>query len=872
MTIGAGTRLGPYEIVAPIGAGGMGEVYRARDTRLDRSVAIKILPSEFAHNAQLKLRFEREAKTISQLSHPNICTLYDVGDDYLVMELLEGESLADRVGRGPLPIADIFRYGAQIADALSRAHRAGVVHRDLKPGNVMITKTGAKLLDFGLAKESGVPPPSAADLTQQKPLTQEGTILGTFQYMAPEQLEGQDADARTDIFAFGALLYEMAAGKRAFEGKTKTSLIASIVGGTPRALSEIRPVTPRALEHVIAKCLEKDPDDRWQSAADVAEELRWIAAEPAAESRPRRSSLIPWLVAIAAIVIVIAAFVLVTLRKPVSHVMYSDITAPVEATFTFDEGPATIAPDGAMIVFPAVTANGVSTLWVRPLDGPVAHPLHGTEGGTFPFWSPDSKSLAFFADAKLRRIELASGTIETLADAPSGRGGSWAPDGTILFSPSPGDAIYRVAQSGGPVQPVTQLDGARGDSSHRYPAILADGRHFIAFVQGSNEGGNLLLASLDSKETKIVGTADAGVVFAPPDSVLIVRDRVLRAQRINPRTSAFEGEAFPIAEGVQASGTYNYANVSASRTGVITYVTGASATRADFVVIDQTGKKISTIGEPGDKLDPRVSPDGFTILSSVDNAGGNADIWAYDVRRNVSTQLTFAAGNEFGPVFSPDGKSMVYTSFEHRPGDLFLKRIDGSGAGEVLYGDKRRKVPSDWTRDGKYIVFNVVNPKTVWDIEAYSVLDHKTFPVVASADSDMQGHVSPDGKWIAYSTIGAGRHEVYVQRFPTSSERWQISGGGGGMPAWSRDGRQLFYVTPDGKMMAASVHPSGDQFVADAPRVLFTTGMRQLSGVTRNQYDVMPDGKFLVNVVSAEDRRIVPITIVQNWTEKLKRP
>ncbi len=871
MTMSSGTRLGPYEIVSAIGAGGMGEVYKARDTRLDRSVAVKIIPAEFAQNAQLKLRFEREAKVISQLSHPNICALYDVGDNYLVMELLEGQSLAERLTRGPLPLPEVLRYGAQVAEALGQAHKAGVVHRDLKPGNVMITKSGAKLLDFGLAKSSA----HVIDidgLTQQKSLTTEGTILGTFQYMAPEQLEGLDADARTDIFALGALLYEMATGRRAFEGKTKTSLIAAIVSGEPKPMVAIQPLAPASFEHVVQKCLEKDPDDRWQSSNDVAQELRWVADAPQAAGLPfaGRSRLAVWTLGLM-LVLSLALVGFLLLRKPTPRVFVSSIDPPEDASFAFDTSAAQLSPDGRSMVFPVLVSGGTPMLCVRSLDQESGRSLKGTENSWFPFWSPDSKNIAFFSDGKMRRIDVTSGAVETIADASTGRGGAWGADNTILFCPSPSDGLFQVAATGGPPRAVTELNVSRGDTSHRFPTFLPDGRHFLVFAQGSNEGGNIILGSLDSKETTAVMMADAGVVFAPPNLVLSVRDRVLRAQRINLKTFKLEGEAVPLAEGVQSSSSINFANMSASANGLLSYVNGVSATLSKFAFVDTTGKEIGSAGPPGDQLDPRLAPDGHAVLSSQSRGTTNSDIWGYDLRRNVASRLTFSAANEFGPTWSPDSKSFVYTSFDHRPGDIFIKRVEGSGNGDLLFGDKRRKVCTDWTRDGKYIIYNALTPGSSWDIEAYSVADRKTFALVKSPVSEMLGKVSPDGKWLAYVTNEASRSEVYVQPFPTTGQRWQISGGGGTMPTWSPDGHRLFYIAADGKMMAAAVHFTGGQFVADAPIALFMTRVRTIAGISRRQYDIASDGRFLMNMNVVENIRQPGITVVQNWTSKLPK-
>src|SRR5947209_409843 len=464
MALAAGTRLGPYEIVAPIGAGGMGEVYKARDTRLDRSVAIKILSEDFAKNGQLKIRFEREAKTISQLNHPHICTLYDVGENYLVMELLEGETLDERLARGPLPIEEVLRYGIQIAEALDKAHRQGVVHRDLKPSNIMLTKSGAKLLDFGLAKsQSSVLSPQSA--TEHKPLTQEGTILGTFQYMAPEQLEGEEADARTDIFAFGEVLYEMASGKRAFEGKTRTSLIAAIVSGEPAPLSRVRPVAPAALEAIIRRCLAKNPDARWQCAADLKWELLRVQQEPAT-SRPVRISRLPWIVTAAALIAAAVLAVMVFRPNAPSRPIRFSVTAPHGWTYAvnYNLGPPAVSPDGRYMAFAAMDEGGARVmLWLRDFAATEAVPLPGTDGAGFPFWSPDSKSIAFFGGGYLKRIDVGGGSPQIICPASFGRGGSWSVNDVIIFSPGGSSPLYQIAATGGTPRQLTSLDASRHD-------------------------------------------------------------------------------------------------------------------------------------------------------------------------------------------------------------------------------------------------------------------------------------------------------------------------------------------------------------------------------------------------------------------------
>jgi eukaryotic-like serine/threonine-protein kinase len=866
----SGARLGPYEIVAPIGAGGMGEVYRARDTRLDRQVAVKILPESFADNAQFKIRFQREAKTISQLSHPHICALYDVGENYLVMELLEGQTLTDRLAKGPLPLADVLKYGAQIAQALARAHSAGIIHRDLKPGNVMLTKHGAKLLDFGLAK-GGEPPAPVSDLTQQKPLTAEGMILGTYQYMAPEQLAAEEPDARTDIFALGCLLYEMATGQRAFDGKTRTSIVAAIISGEPRPMAELQPMTPRAFEHVVTKCLAKEPDDRWQSAADVAEELRWIAEDRPADAKMRRTYW-PVIAAAAVAALILGAslgFWSARRRSTPATLRYSEITAPEGSAFVFDTGTAVLSPNGQEIAVVVKAENASPMIWVRPLSSPVGRLLKGTENAVFPFWSPDSRQIGFFSDGKLRRIDTISGGAEVLAEASSPRGGAWSPAGVIVYEPSPGTPIYAIPATGGEPRPLTQLDTLHGHGSHRFPVFLPDGKHFLCFVQGAIEGGNVLVGSLDPKEPMHgVLSADAGVAFAPPDHVLFVRQGALRAQKFDLKRLRTTGDAIPIAEHIQMSSSLNFANVSASSTGLLSYVVGGSATLSTISFFDTHGKNLGAVGPPTEQLDPRIAPDGHAIISARSDSTGSTDLWLLDLRRNVSTRLTSSPSNEFAAQWSPDGQSIAYSSFDRRPGDIFIKRVDDPGPGRPVVEDMRRKIVSDWTRDGNYIIYHPLVPGFEWDIEAYSVRDHKVIPLVHNAHAESLGHVSPDGRWLAYMSLESGRPEIYVKPFPTGDDRWQISDGGGVMPQWSPDGRDLYFATANDKLMAAAVH-AGATFSADAPRVLFTTRLKSAVGVTRSQYDVARDGRLLMNVAAGIESRQPSITLVENWTQKL---
>jgi Tol biopolymer transport system component len=874
MTIAAGTRLGPYEIVAPIGAGGMGEVYRARDTRLDRSVAIKILPADFAKNGQLKTRFEREAKTISQLSHPNICTLFDVGENYLVMELLEGETLADRLIKGPLPLEQVLRYGVQIADALDKAHRAGIIHRDLKPGNIMLTKSGAKLLDFGLAKTSA--PVDLQGATQHKPLTQEGTILGTFQYMAPEQLEGLEADARTDIFAFGTVLYEMATGHRAFEGKTKTSLIAAIVKENPRPMAELQPLTPPALEHVVSKCLSKDPDDRWQNAHDIAEELKWISeagssagvAAPLIARRRSRERL-GW---VAAVAVAGAAAVFFATRRPDRPPRVETAVVPPEGVaFSYVGGSIALSDDGRQVAFVGRGADGKSLIWMRSLGSSVARPLAGTEGASFPFWSPDTKYIAFAAADKLKKVSVTGGSPETLADAPRFLGGSWNRQGEILMSTGPG--IQRVPAAGGKVDVIIAATNRVLSS----PRFLPDGRRFLfTSLRGSSQTDGLHLALLDKPEEKMVlPGVYSNAAYAPPGFILYSRDGDLRAQRVDPKTLKAESDPIRLADRVQYDPDSKAALFAVSDTGSLLYLEGEGAGKSELAWVSHDGKTLGTIAPPAMFYSPRLSHDEKRVavdLSDLQTASG--DVWMFDLVHGVSTRLTYDPANESAPIWSPDDRRIFFFSEKRGHLDLYDRPSSGTGAEELLLADATVKIPFDVSPDGQLLAYMVFDPaKKNADVWLMQLATRIATPLLATPFNEGALEFSPDGKWIVYSSDESGRSEIYVQQFPDSTGKWIVSRGGGTMPAWSADGRQIYYISPERKMMSVPVS-LGTLFDAGMPVALFDAHVRQISAVSvpQRQYTVTRDGsKFLLNRVVGE-AGTRPMTLVQNWSSGLERP
>ena len=866
MSLAPGTRLGPYEIVAPIGAGGMGEVYRARDTRLDRSVAVKILPVEFAQNAQLRLRFEREAKTISQLSHPNICALYDVGDNYLVMELLEGETLADRLLRGPVPLAEALRIAGQIADALAKAHRQSIIHRDLKPGNIMLTRSGAKLLDFGLARVGGVLS-GPADATHQKPLTAEGTIVGTFNYMAPEQLEGAEADERTDIFAFGSVLYEMVSGKRAFSGSTRTSLIAAIVSRDPTPLSQVQPIAPASVERLVARCLAKDPDARWQCAADLRWELRRIeeeVAHPAAEARPRRSNLAAFVTA--AVAAFVATFFAVEYaRRPRPEPPLRFTVAPPNGwIFAVGYiGPPAMAPDGRKFaVVGTDLTSGKNMLLIRDLTEAEPKLLAGTEGAAFPFWSPDSTAIGFFAGGKLKRVDLSGGATQTLCDASLARGATWSSNGDIIFCPSPLAPLYAIPASGGTPRRLTTLDPKLKESSHRWPWILPDGRHFLFSIRRPGvdlqSGAALYVGSIDSEEKKLLLKTSSNAAYVEPGYVLYVRDRTLYARRFNTRTLSFTAPERPAAHAIQFHGS-GFALFSAAPR-VLVYQTGTVLSA--LTVIGRDGRVQATLGDAAECFGPNLSVDGHHVVYSLlDPVTGNSDVWLYDMERRVARRQTFHPADDFYGVLSPDQTELYFASNRSGIPSIYAKPLDGSDERIVLESNIVT-FPQSISSDGRFLLFRQLTTAQS-DIWALPLPAGKPFPFATSPFNEIQPVFSRSGRFVAYASNESGRYEVYVSRFPSGSGRVQISPDGGSQPTWRADEKELYYIGPQERLFAVSIE-AGTSLKAGIPTPITTLDVKP-SRDDERQYDAAADGKsFIVNSLSGPSRSL-PMTVVENW-------
>jgi len=890
MTLNPGTKLGAYQIQSAIGAGGMGEVYRATDTRLNRTVAIKVLPGHLSESPEAKERFDREARAISALNHARICTLYDVGHqdgtDFLIMEFLEGETLADRLRKGALPLKETLKIGIDVCEALEAAHRHAIVHRDLKPGNIMLTPSGAKLMDFGLAKPLGVAAASsraasapaftavatAIGSSPISPLTSAGTVVGTIQYMAPEQIEGKEADARSDIFALGSVLYEMASGKRPFEGKSQISLASAILEKDPEPISTIKPMTPPALDYTVNTCLQKNPDDRFQTAHDVKLQLQWIVTSSSstgmkampATAPPKRGHL-AWIAAVvvALVVIGLAAFSL-TRPAPWAQVTRTMINPPEKAVLNLSgdaAGPPVLSPDGKMLAFTATKQDGTTAIWVRPLDSLEAQPLQGSENAVFPFWSPDSRALGFFADGKLKTIDLNGSSPQVIADAPFGRGGSWGPDGVILFAPGTLSPLMRVNATGGTPVQATKIDFSQ-HSSHRWPFFLPDGKHFLylAINHSPSKWSNdmVYFASLGGKENKPLFHSLSNATYAD-GYLLFARNDKLMAQPFDPSNGTLSGEAVTIAKGVLNDQTTWHMDVSAFSDKLLVLGSGGAA-NWQLLWMDRDGKQLTTIAENLPNLQrSMLSPQGDRIALEIDD--GQADIYVLDLARGVRTRLTFGPIANQSPAWSPDGKWIAYVADNGGRAVLSRKPADGSGQEEQLYAEDQLVFISQWTRDGKYLIYNrgPIGDADLWALPLEG--ERKPFLLVKHAS---EGQVSPDGRWLAYASTESGAAEVYVSAF-RGPGKWQVSNHGGVWTQWSVDGKQLYYMEPKLTLNSVPVTESGGALEFGSPQVL-------MSNWSSPQFffDVSPDGKkILLDRIAQQVGQSV--TVVTNYGAELKK-
>jgi len=879
MGLASGTRLGPYEIQSPLGAGGMGEVYRARDMRLERDVAIKVLPANLSADSFLRQRLEREAKAISKLSHPHICTLHDIGHqegiDFLVMELVDGETLEQRLTKGALPPEQAIRCGAQIAEALAKAHKSGIVHRDLKPANVMLTKSGAKLMDFGLAKSSGAAPLAEAltQLTEERSkLTAEGIILGTIRYMAPEQLEGKEVDARTDIFALGEVVYEMVTGRAPFMGKSQASVIAAILTAEPQPISALQPVTPAGLQRVVKKCLAKEPDDRWQSASDLAGEFYWmLEAEPGGTKdvpMRRGTSRLAWSVAASLLLsLAIVGAMLWQSRSQGLRAMYFNAAVP------FAANDLALSPDGHMMVMVAYSAQTNNyVLWTQEVGSNQTTLLDGTQGATYPFWSPDGKSIGFFAAGKLKKVDASGRQGQVICDAPNGRGGAWNRDGVIIFAPAGFGGMSRVSSQGGQPVELTKPDTSRFESSHRWPVFLPDGKHFLylaANFSGQLEHNAIFLGSLDSQEKSAIVSTNANAAYAEPGYLLYLRDKTLVAQPFDPKKFALSGEARSLSDKVLYFPGVDKAVFSVSKGEVLAAQTGTGASVAQLTWFDRSGKALGVAGAPENYGNARLSPDGRRIAADkTDPNGRNIDLWVGEASRGATTRLTFDPALDQTPIWSPDGKQILFASSRDLGFHLYIKNSDGSGAEEKVarVGLGMQINVFDWSRDGKNILFAKDNE--LWSL---SWPDRIAKPLLQAKWTVKNAQFSPDGRWIAYASNETGNLEIYVSPFPAGAGKWQVSGAGGEEPRWRKDGKELFYLSPEGRMMAVAVK-TGASFEAGAPVTLFQAHRRQThsSGAVFS-YDVTGDGERFVIITKADEPAAAPLSVVLNWAAEMEK-
>ncbi len=879
MPLAPGMRLGPYEILAPLGAGGMGEVYRARDSRLERTVAVKVLSPQLAANPELRARFEREARAASALNHPHICAVYDIGrapgesgsDDsvFLVMEHLEGETLAHRLTRGPLPTAELLARGTEIADALDRAHRAGIVHRDLKPGNIMLTKGGAKLMDFGLARVTAPPVPAPGSsavedtisptrsdpATLGTPLTAEGTIVGTFQYMAPEVLEGAEADARSDLWALGCVLYEMATAKRAFGGRSQASLISSIMSSEPAPPSTLAPLTPPALEQLIQACLAKDPEDRVQTAHDVKLELGWIAqgssraGVPAVVAKRRRGrERIAWAVAavaVAAAAVLGALLFQRTRERP--RVVRFEVPAP---RGTVAVSWPRLSPDGMTLAFVAGDSSGTARIWVRPLDAVEAHPLEVEVGSARPFWSPDSRWLAFIADGKLRKVPVAGGPAVTICDAPGGFDGSWSSRGWILFDGGSSDSIRGVPASGGSVRAFSFLDHAHGETSHAWPFFLPDGRHFLFVASRSGSPDIIRIGTLGSRQYREIGHTASRAEYVP-GYVVYENEGALVAQRLDLRSGRVRGDPVPV--GDVAGGTVGY--FSASRAGGVAYRPRAAQGPSRLLWMSRDGRVLGEAAPPANYQDVVLSPDGTrAALGILAGPANEVDLWVRDLVRGVSTRLTFEAGDEIAPAWSPGGDRIAYGGYRNGRMRCYIRSAWGGGTEDSLgHTPGFYEAPYGWSRAANVITISSVSGVNRWDLAALSPEGRQPpRPLLNGPFNEGGGRVSPDGRWLAYVSNESGREEVYIVPYPGPGPKIRVSTAGGSAPQWREDGRELFFEGADQSIMAVDVR-GGAAVEVGAPRLLFRATLA-IGGFYR-AYRWAPTGdgqRFLVNTPTGE--------------------
>ena len=874
MALSPGDKLGHYEILSLLGKGGMGEVYRAKDTKLKRDVALKVLPDAFARDAERMARFQREAEVLASLNHTNIAAIYGVEDRALVMELVEGNS-----PKGPLPFDEAWKIASQIVAALEYAHDKGIIHRDLKPANIMVTPEGVvKLLDFGLAKaftNRGEARTAASDSPENSPTltigaTEVGVILGTAAYMPPEQAKGKAVDKRADIWSFGVVLYELLTGERLFKGEDVSDTLAQVLTKEPY----LGKVPPKARK-LLSRCLEKDPRKRLRDIGDVA---YLLDDAPVTAPSPPRLSWVAWIIA-ALCFLGASGLGLIHYRESASEERSLRFQIPLPEKLA--DAASRISPDGRYLVF---AQPGGGPLRVRSLNSLAERSLVGTEGANLPFWSPDSKSIGFFASGKLQRIEVVGGAALTLADTPSGRGATWGPpDGTggnsggvILFTPTPNSPILRVSAGGGTVSPVTRLRS--GEISHRLPWFLPDGRHFFySATNAANVAHNIIhVGDLSSPEDTVIGEADSDAVYSQ-GFLLFLRQETLMAQPFDAQRRVATGDAVSLEQQILRRSAPVYADFSASTNGLLAFSAGSAVTNLQLTWVDRAGKQLGPLGEPGIINHFHFSPDRKRVAAALGPGGtlNNADIWIYDAARGLRTRFTFDPAAESFPVWSPDGRSIIFASTRNQHLDLYRKSSDGAGAEELLYSDRLEKTPTSWSADGKFLLYHAIGAgvgrNAVWVLPLTPERPGaplKPLPFAPAPFDEHSAQFSPDGRWIAYVSNESQRLQVYVARFPGAGDKRQISLEGGLSPRWRRDGKEIFYEAPDRKLMSAAVNVKGDALEVAQVRPLF--GPVNGNEIFYYDYDVSADGqRFLI--LPPPQTSGEGVTVVQNWTAGLKK-
>jgi Tol biopolymer transport system component len=873
MAIVTGTRLGPYEILAPIGAGGMGEVYRARDTNLKRDVALKVLPEAFTHDSGRMLRFQREAEVLASLNHPNIATVHGVEEHALVMELVEGES-----PKGPMPFEEAWKIALQIADALEYAHERGIVHRDLKPANIKVTPEGVvKLLDFGLAKAFSDTPDSPGSDPSNSPTvtlgaTVAGTLLGTASYMAPEQAKGKRVDKRADIWSWGVVLYELLTGDRLFKGDDTADTLAQVLTKEP----DLEPV-PAQVRKLLRRCLEKNPKQRLRDIGDAPGLLEDRQEVPP----PSHSRLLPWMVAaVLTLALVVVGFLYFHERVAEPPVLRFFV-APPEKTILLqpaaETGPPVLSPDGQKLAYVATQEDGPRQIWLQSLDALSARPLIGTNNAGYPFWSPDNKWLGFFADGKLKKIDVSGGPTLTVCDIDGlGRGGTWSQDGVIVFSPGVFTPLYRVAASGGAATPVTSLDTSKLEASHRSPWFLPDGHHFLYTTRTGTRGdGWIRIASLDStsdNRTLVALPLPSNAVYANGYLLFTNNESTLMAQPFDVKRLTVTAEAIPLVEHVQYNSRASVAMFSTSAIGVLAYETGGREQYSKLTWFDREGKPLSSSSNLPNLSQFRLSPDGNSA-AVVLTQGQNPNVWIWDFQRGLPTRFTFDPATGIAPVWSPDGRSIVFASLRKGHSDLYRKPTDQTGIEELIYDDSLEKIPTSWSSDGKFLLYmaspasraSINTGNAIWVLPMIG--ERKPFPFVEATRNASNGHFSPNGRWVAYESNDSGQFESYIAAFAGKGARRQVSANGGFSPVWRHDGREIFYLrSGSSQLMAADVRENGAALEIGAVHALF--GPIRAVG---QSYDVSPDGKQILTATDTEPNATEHLTVVQNWTKGLKR-